>query len=224
MYKYTQFQAEYAPASLEKKVHGQCPSDMKKYADQMIVYMEENKERLPFNNWQLIRDEYADEIAELYKDSSDYPSAETIREWFEDPIYDRMTQAPQTILWPEAWPTEMYLEFIKVFKNYFPVFEDFIKWKVNILLPGDAIALHHDPRWRSHVAAEKYPGREFKDMKCYIFLDDQLPGHVCYLGDEQICYKKYDMYTFPVETLLHGACNLGYEWRNLLIISYVEEV
>ena len=223
MYNYTKFQKEFQKPGLTYE-HSVCVDQFKFAVDAVNEFFEENKEKIEKNNLMLMPDYYADEIAELYVGVDDFPTADTIREWLADPEYARMTQVPQTIVWQGAWPTTISDNLITEFKHIAPVFEDFIKWRVNILLPGDTISLHYDARWKSHVAAEKYPDRKFQDKRCFIYLTEQLEGHFCHLGQDQVKYNKYDMYTFSLDKLLHGACNLGYEWRNLLIITYVEEV
>ena len=223
MYNYTKFQEEFQKpgTTYEQAV---CDGAFKSAVDDVNDFLIENKERIPTNNLKFMYDTYADDITVLYAGVEGFPTTDTIREWLEDPVYERMSQVPQTIVPQVGWPTEISDNLIEQFKLIAPVFEDFIKWRVNILLPGDTIALHYDARWEAHLVEEKYPGRKFVDKRCFIYLTDQLPGHFAYLGQDRIEYKKYDMHTCTLDRIIHGACNLGYEWRNLLLITYVEEV
>ena len=224
MYKYTKFQEKFqeVDTTYEHRVCDQ--SGFKPAVDAVNKFLEENKEKIELNNLMFMPDYYADKIAELYDTVPGFPSADTIREWLEDPDYARMTQVPQTIVWQDAWPTAISDNLITQFQLIAPVFQDYIKWRVNILLPGDTISLHYDARWMSHIAEQRNPGRKFVDKRCHIHLTDQLLGHFAHMGEDQLEWNKYDMYTFSLDKLLHGSCNLGYEWRNLLIITYVEEV
>lgn len=223
MYNYTKFQEGFQNPGLTYD-RDACTGSFKSAVDDVNNFLIDNKDKLQKDNLKFMPDNYADYIAELYSKVEGFPATDTIREWLEDPEWERMTQVPQTIAWQGMWPTTISDNLIREFQNIAPVFQDYIKWRVNVLLPGDTISLHYDARWKSHIAEENNPGRKFQDKRCFIHLTDQLAGHFAHMGEDQIQWNKYDMYTFSLDKLMHGSCNLGYEWRNLLIITYVEEI
>jgi len=115
------------------------------------------------------------------------------------------------------FPSGMRCAFRLAFRKQYRVYDNVATFQIQKLNPGDLVMLHHDPKFTRPGLSTKYT-----DKRAFLFLTDQSLGQVFYLGDDTIEYKKYDMYTFNVQELLHGSCNFGYESCYMMIITWSE--
>ena len=85
--------------------------------------------------------------------------------------------------------------------------------------PGQMAPLHYDKLkhrdFNMHEEEEKYIKRMI------VFLDDQKPGQIFYLGGQTVNWKAGDVLEWDQTAYDHGSANFGYHSRPILLITGV---
>ncbi len=215
MKKWTDFQTVFQKATNNYE-HTVLDNLLKVHVDKLISYAEDNNIKFPVVPF--IPEGYADELIKWNKNVSSFP-INKIHAWVDDPKYKHSFSLPISVMRDTDFPSGMRQAFRLAFRRQYRVYDNNVTFRIHKLNPGDLVMLHYDP-----VGKFTRPGlsTKYTDKRAFLFLSDHSPGQVFYLGDDTIEYKKYDMYTFNVQELLHGSCNFGYESRYMMIITWSE--
>jgi len=224
MKKLTEFQRKYQNPTNEFEIF-QAPDHMKYWLDLLLHDVNTNKDEIMSHrdNRKVMYDDYAHQMANANRLDPLYPSEETLQEWMFDEEWTCYSDANQTIIPREHVPKITRDGLNAAFKKEFPVFEGMLRWSLYILMPGDIIAIHYDSHDTKTDAVVKYPDKKFNEKRLLVYLDDQYPGQSSWAKDGFVKTKKHDILKFELCELYHGAANIGWDWRPIIIITYVEE-
>ena len=138
-----------------------------------------------------------------------------------DPRYTDAINAPMREIHSRSLPDRIVKPAFDALKEQESVFNNLMLFRLMLLRPGDNTILHYDPKALYTSSNEWFAG-EYRDMQAFLFMHDQEPGQISWLGDSEVKYEQYDMFVFEREQLLHGAINFGYHNRYMLCYAWAE--
>lgn len=155
----------------------------------------------------------------MSKDSTPVPF-ETLKEWIEDPLFDRLINSSsheEMNFLKAEHRCFIFEEFAKATASQYSRQEDFGTLAVHIQHPGQVFPLHVDRvRHVETVDQVKSLQSNSSHKRFIIFMEDQQPGQMFQMDLAHINWKAGDMITWNPRDTMHSTANAGY-WPRMII-------
>lgn len=183
---------------------------LKKYAYDCLNN-ESNLTIVDIFNYNIENSKWVENISTTY----DLPKNQVV-EWLNEKKYQRLLKTTMTCIKMPNTIEDIIKKIISVKLNFSKKDLCLEIWAQE---PGQMAPLHYDrPKHRFFNVQEE---EEKYIKRMIVFLDDQKPGQIFYLGDQTINWKSGDVLEWDQTAYAHGSANFGYHSRPILLITGV---